>query len=317
MRRKHQRRLNCPVRCISPLIAETNLAPSCCSVNLREPGTPHGRFAEAAPRANIKHMRIGFSLPNGGPLASAETIVAIARRAEDLAYDTLWTFERLLYPVRPRDTYPRTPDGSWPPLFRRMLDPLETLAFAAAQTNKVHLGTSVLNIPFYNPVTLARRLTSIDYLSGGRLRVGFGLGWSKDEMEATGADMSRRGARSPARRWLESGGVAARCHGADVFFDQTNGGSGRTRSCPPRNGGPRQPATHGETPGERPPRLHRHTGSDQRRYGRVPRDWRSRGPFRSRIRPGIGHRRRLAVAYGAVTADRLACLQPLWLRDHR
>jgi probable F420-dependent oxidoreductase len=140
-------------------------------------------------------MRIGFSLPNGGPLATPAAIAAIARRAEDLAYDTLWTFERLLYAVKPRDPYPGTPDGSWPAVFRRMLDPLDTLTFAAAQTSKVHLGTSVLNIPFYNPVMLARRLTTIDYLSGGRLRVGFGLGWSKDEMDAAGADMKERGAR--------------------------------------------------------------------------------------------------------------------------
>jgi alkanesulfonate monooxygenase SsuD/methylene tetrahydromethanopterin reductase-like flavin-dependent oxidoreductase (luciferase family) len=74
-----------------------------------------------------------------------------------------------------------------------MLDPLDTLAFVASQTNKIFLGTSVLDIPYYNPVMLARRLTTIDYLSNGRLRVGLGLGWSKDEMDATGADMKQRG----------------------------------------------------------------------------------------------------------------------------
>jgi probable F420-dependent oxidoreductase len=77
-----------------------------------------------------------------------------------------------------------------------MLDPLDTLTFLAAQTKKIALGTSVLDIPYYNPVTLARRLTTIDYLSNGRLRPGFGLGWSKDEMDATGADMTQRGARA-------------------------------------------------------------------------------------------------------------------------
>ena len=60
-----------------------------------------------------------------------------------------------------------------------MLDPLDTLTFVAARTKKIFLGTSVLDIPYYNPVTLARRLTTIDYLSNGRLRAGFGLGWSK------------------------------------------------------------------------------------------------------------------------------------------
>jgi probable F420-dependent oxidoreductase len=140
-------------------------------------------------------MRIGFSIPNGGTLATPEAITTIARRAEDLGYDTLWTFERLLYAVNPQNPYPGAPDGPWPSVFRRMLDPLDALTFAAAHTKKIGLGTSVLNIPFYNPVTLARRLTTIDYLSNGRLRAGFGLGWSRDEMDATGADMKQRGAR--------------------------------------------------------------------------------------------------------------------------
>jgi probable F420-dependent oxidoreductase len=77
-----------------------------------------------------------------------------------------------------------------------VLDPLEALTFAAAQTRKIALGTSVLDMPYYNPVMLARRLTTLDFLSNGRLRVGLGLGWSKDEMDAAGADMKQRGARA-------------------------------------------------------------------------------------------------------------------------
>src|SRR5215831_21371633 len=138
-------------------------------------------------------MRIGFTVPNAGSNATADTIAEIAKHAEALDYSTLWTFERLLYPVKPQNPYPGTPDGSWPPVFRRMLDPLDTLAFAAAQTKKIGLGTSVLDLPYYNPVMLGRRLTTLDYLSNGRLRVGLGLGWSRDEMDATGADMKRRG----------------------------------------------------------------------------------------------------------------------------
>src|SRR5262249_6246673 len=65
--------------------------------------------------------------------------------------------------------------------------------FAAARTERIALGTSVLNIPWYNPVLLARRLTTLDVLSGGRLRVGFGIGWSPDEYEATGASWNSRG----------------------------------------------------------------------------------------------------------------------------
>jgi len=139
-------------------------------------------------------MRIGFALPNGGPLATPEAVSNVARHAESLGYDTLWTFERLLYAVKPQNPYPGTPDGEWPEVFRRMLDPLDTLSFVASQTRKIFLGTSVLDLPYYNPVMLARRLATIDYLSSGRLRVGLGLGWSQDEMDATGANMKQRGA---------------------------------------------------------------------------------------------------------------------------
>ena len=139
-------------------------------------------------------MRIGFALPNIGPVGTAEAVSKVAERAEALHYDSLWTVERLLYPVKPQTPYPATPDGSLPQAYKYVLDPLEALTFAAAKTKTITLGTSVLDIPYYNPVMLARRLTTLDVLSNGRLRVGLGLGWSKDEMEATGADMKRRGA---------------------------------------------------------------------------------------------------------------------------
>ncbi len=139
-------------------------------------------------------MRIGFALPNSGALATPDAISTVARHAEELGYDSLWTFDRVFYAVNPQNPYPGTPDGKWPEIFRRMLDPLDTLSYAAAQTKTIALGTSVLDIPYYNPVMLARRLSTIDYLSNGRLRVGLGLGWSQDEMDATNADMKQRGA---------------------------------------------------------------------------------------------------------------------------
>jgi probable F420-dependent oxidoreductase len=139
-------------------------------------------------------MRIGFGLPNIGPLGSPENLLQVAERAEALGYDSLWTIERLLWPVKPQTPYPVTADGSLPEGYKYCLDPLDTLTFVAAHTKKIALGPSVLDIPYYNPVTLARRLTTIDVLSNGRLRVGLGLGWSKDEMDATGADTKQRGA---------------------------------------------------------------------------------------------------------------------------
>ncbi|MFY9527827.1 MAG: LLM class F420-dependent oxidoreductase [Candidatus Acidiferrales bacterium] len=139
-------------------------------------------------------MKIGFALPNIGPLGSAEAVSKVAQRAEALGYDSLWTVERVLYPVKPQTPYPVTPDGSLPEPYKYVLDPLETLTFAAAQSETIALGTSVLDIPYYNPVMLARRVTTLDVLSNGRARLGLGLGWSKDEMDATGADMKKRGA---------------------------------------------------------------------------------------------------------------------------
>jgi probable F420-dependent oxidoreductase len=141
-------------------------------------------------------MKIGFALPNIGPVGTTDGVSQVARRAETLGYESLWTIERLLWPVKPQTPYPATRDGLLPEAYKYILDPLDTLTFAAAQTKTIALGTSVLDLPYYNPVLLARRLTTIDRLSNGRLRVGLGLGWSKDEMDATGANMQERGARA-------------------------------------------------------------------------------------------------------------------------
>src|SRR5213082_1004161 len=141
-------------------------------------------------------MRLGFALPNIGPVATPEGVSKIAQRAEALGYHSLWTVERLLWPVNPQTPYPVTPDGRLPEEYKHVLDPLDSLTYAAALTKKITLGTSVLDMPYYNPVVLARRLTSIDVLSNGRLRVGLGLGWSKDEMDAAGAELKYRGAKA-------------------------------------------------------------------------------------------------------------------------
>jgi probable F420-dependent oxidoreductase len=119
----------------------------------------------------------------------------VARRAEELGYDSLWVFDRLLYPLKLQTPYPAG-DGSLPDLYRRVLDPVETLTFVAGQTNRIALGTSVLNLPWYNPILLARRLTTLDVLSNGRLRVGVGIGWSLDEYDAAGTAWKTRGSRA-------------------------------------------------------------------------------------------------------------------------
>jgi probable F420-dependent oxidoreductase len=138
-------------------------------------------------------MRCGFGLPQSGKAASGDAIAKVARRAEELGYDSLWVYERFLYPVNPQTPYVGSSDGSYPEQFKNVLDPIETLTWAAAHTKKIALGTSVLNMPYYNPVLLARRLTTLDVFSEGRVRVGLGLGWSKDEFDAVGRPMKGLG----------------------------------------------------------------------------------------------------------------------------
>lgn len=146
-------------------------------------------------------MRTGFVLPHVGPAAGPQAIVHVAQRAEALGYDSVWVTERLLYPLKPQTPYPGTPDGSLPDVYKFVLDPIEALTFVAAQTKRIALGTSVLDMPFYSPVLLARRLTTLDVFSGGRLRIGLGQGWSKDEYDAVG--ISPRGLGKRADEFIQ------------------------------------------------------------------------------------------------------------------
>ncbi len=141
-------------------------------------------------------MKVGVALPQLGQQASPENLIRVAQRAEELGYDSVWVLERLLWPLNPREPYPASDDGSLPEAFQNVFDPIETLTFVAAHTRKVRLGTSVLVLPYHTPIQLARRLATLDVLSGGRVDVGVGVGWSRDEFEAVGAPFERRGARS-------------------------------------------------------------------------------------------------------------------------
>jgi probable F420-dependent oxidoreductase len=141
-------------------------------------------------------MRVGCVLPTLGPLGGPDALIRAAERAEALDYHSLWVADRLLYPLAPRTPYPATADGVLPEYFKRCMDPVEALTFVAGHTRRITLGTSVLNMPFYHPVVLARRLATLDVLSGGRLRLGLGQAWSADELEAVGADPKARAERA-------------------------------------------------------------------------------------------------------------------------
>jgi probable F420-dependent oxidoreductase len=139
-------------------------------------------------------MRVGFALPQFGKQAQeADRVAWFAAEAERLGAHSLWVGDRLLAPVAPVVGYSGT--DTFPAHFRSVLDPFTLLTAAAVATNSVLLGTSVLNLPWYPPVVLARALTSIDLVSGGRLIPGFGSGWSPDEYQAANVPWPDRGAR--------------------------------------------------------------------------------------------------------------------------
>jgi probable F420-dependent oxidoreductase len=144
----------------------------------------------------VKHvMRLGFGLPVAGAWATPENMLAVAREAESLGYHSLWTLQRILYASAPRNEYASAPGGSWPAYFESVADALVTLGYVAAATSRIRLGTAVVNLPYYSPVLLAKQLATLDVVSGGRLTVGAGVGWSEDEYAAAGVPFRRRGRR--------------------------------------------------------------------------------------------------------------------------
>jgi len=140
-------------------------------------------------------MKLGIALPQLGEWATPENIIKVAQGAEELGYNSLWMLERLLWPINPKSPYPITPDGSLPDQYQYVLDPIVTLAYAAASTKSIRIGTSVLIMPYHMPVMLAKQLATLDVLSGGRFDCGLGLGWSEDEYEVSNTPFKNRGDR--------------------------------------------------------------------------------------------------------------------------
>lgn len=128
-------------------------------------------------------MTYGIHLPQYGRVASGEAVTRAARHAEDLGFRDVWVSDHIVHPAE--QTYPSP----------YLLDPFAALSWAAASTTRVRVGTSVLVVPQHNPVWLANHLASLDQMSGGRLVVGAGVGWSKREFEALGMSFEDRGRR--------------------------------------------------------------------------------------------------------------------------
>jgi probable F420-dependent oxidoreductase len=139
-------------------------------------------------------VRLGFVIPIVGPaISSAVGLSAFCRELENLGYDSLWVGDRLVTPVNMQATYPGK-EQPYPPQMTRYLDPVLLWTVAATATSRVRLNASTLSTFYYEPTHLARQLTTLDVLSDGRLDVGVGVGWMKDEHDiARGADWRRRG----------------------------------------------------------------------------------------------------------------------------
>ncbi len=126
-------------------------------------------------------MKIGIAVPNFGAFAGVEQITEIAVLTEELRYDSLWVSDHVVLPASHKvfgDTF---------------FDPLVTLAYIAGSTNRIELGTSVIILPYRNPVVLAKMVSTLDTLSGGRVILGVGAGWLEEEFKALGVPFRERG----------------------------------------------------------------------------------------------------------------------------
>lgn len=142
-------------------------------------------------------MHIGLHSLGIGNGAVREIIDVVARTAESVGFHTLWSGEHVALFDDPVSRYPYAPDGriSVAP-DERWLDPMITLAFAAAATSSIQLGTGILLLPEHNPVIMAKQIASLDQLCGGRFRLGIGIGWSREEFAALGVPFNDRAVRT-------------------------------------------------------------------------------------------------------------------------
>lgn len=142
-------------------------------------------------------MRLGLHALGIGAGARREVIDAVATAAEARGFSRIWFGEHVVMVDEGKSPYPYSPDGQIAvPAEADWLDPLVGLSFAAAATQRIELATGVLLLPEHNPVLLAKQVASLDVLSGGRLNLGVGVGWSREEFAALGVPFERRGARA-------------------------------------------------------------------------------------------------------------------------
>jgi len=141
-------------------------------------------------------MDVAILVPLAAPFADTRFIEILGTRAEELGFSALWVGEHVVVPDQWESLYPASDDGAIPDAIKQgELDPFTTLAYLAAITRKIRLGVCC-NVAQRNPVYTAKEAANVDWLSGGRLEFGAGIGWAKEEFEACAMPFERRGARA-------------------------------------------------------------------------------------------------------------------------
>ncbi|MDF3147818.1 MULTISPECIES: LLM class F420-dependent oxidoreductase [unclassified Streptomyces] len=128
--------------------------------------------------------RLGLALPQNRQYDLGRDVPDVARAAEAVGYESLWVYERALFPEPATQGLYGIEGLPWPDDYRGVADPLVTLTLAASATERARLGTSVLVAPLHVPFQLAKSLATLDAASGGRVVAGLGTGWSHDEYAA-------------------------------------------------------------------------------------------------------------------------------------
>jgi probable F420-dependent oxidoreductase len=147
---------------------------------------------------DVHSMKFGLMAANLMGNVEGAAVAEIARAAEEVGFHSIWVAEHAVVPVEYASTYPYDEGGR---LFKGssqldIADPLIWLAFAAAVTTKIRLATGILILPQRNPVVAAKEIASLDRLSNGRLDLGIGSGWLREEFDALGVPFEARGART-------------------------------------------------------------------------------------------------------------------------
>jgi probable F420-dependent oxidoreductase len=142
-------------------------------------------------------VRFDVWLPTASPFTTAELLSAVGREAEERGVGTIWVGEHVVTFEDYASSYPYSDDGRIPlPTGTGLLEPFTTLAFLAAQTSRVRLGTAMCLLPQRNPVYTAKEVATLDWLSHGRVDFGVGVGWLREEFDALEVPWAQRGART-------------------------------------------------------------------------------------------------------------------------